>query len=1221
MHVNYKIVVAGLCTSLLAGCATFNKQVNSFSSFEKSNDQSLVHRFYLVGDGGYVNKSEHKVLFTQLKDSLSKEEKSTTILFLGDNIYPNGMPKKEHKQRKKAEQSINNQLDLVSNFEGKTIFIPGNHDWYSNGLNGLKREENYIEKAIGKKSFLPENGCPIEKVNISEDIVLLIIDSQWYITNWDKHPTINDDCEIKTRAQFLDEILIEIKKAQDKTILIALHHPVISNGPHGGQYSFQDHLKPIPVLGTVKNVLRKTAGISNTDLSNRHYNDLAQKLKTYAQYNDRVIFISGHEHSLQHIEDNGVKQIISGSASKKSPTRLAKNHQFSYGETGYAVLDIYNNGFAEVKYISTSQTEYKTTIFNAQNAGFDNTFHMVTSDSVSASIYTEEEIDKGGFYKLLWGNRYRSQYAQPVKAPVAYLDTLYGGLTPFRKGGGTQSKSLHLKDAAGKRYVLRAMKKQASQYLQATIFKDEYLKPKLKNTAVENLVKDAFTGSYPYAPLVVGTLSKAINLAHLNPKLIYVPKQESLGKFNDLFGDELYMIEEQASDGHLHLGTENFTGKIESTEDLLKEIISDESVVVDTAEYLKARLFDMLIGDWDRHQDQWRWMKYKEKGKTVYKPLPRDRDQAFSKMSDGFMLGAAAVLIPQARLLRKYEPNIKSIDGFNFEALPLDLSILQNLNEQQWQDTATYIQQQISDEVINQAFLNIPRELQDQSVENIKLILKQRRENLKHIAQRYFEYISRCRIIKATHKDDYIKISSKENGEVEITIARIMKGNVQKPFYIESFNPMFTNEIWVYGLDDTDTFEVAGKSKKIKIKLIGGQNNDTYNIEHGRNITVYDFKSKENTLENTHNAKIKLRDDYNLNTYYYKKHKYTFKQILPKLSYNPDEGFIIGGSFSHTTFALEQNPFSMKHKVGASYFSSTSGFELEYSGEFAHFFHRANLIIESSYNTPKFSTNFFGLGNETQNNDDELGLDFNRTLLEMFSFQTGLKWQSYGGTEILARLKYQTIKVENTPNRILDGTNLAPESIFKTQQFGSINTTISYQNQDNISFPTMGIKAKIETGYTQNLDQSNRNFFYLIPELVFDYKLTHSGNLVLATHLNSQLNFNDTFEYYQGANIGGNNGLRGFRNERFTGQKSFYQNTDVRLKLGDLENNIIPMQYGVYASFDYGRVWVSNDTSNLWHHSQGGGFYLSMAEKFLGNLGVFNTVEGFRLMFNLGFNL
>ena len=155
------------------------------------------------------------------------------------------MPKKGHKDRDQAEHRLNVQIEAMKDFEGKTVFIPGNHDWYGDGLKGLKRQEDYIEKALkDKNAFQPEKGCPIEKIDISENIVLLALDTEWYLTNWDNHPTINDNCEIKSRNEFFLEIEGELKKNDEKTILIAMHHPAYTNGSHGGHFNANKHLFP-----------------------------------------------------------------------------------------------------------------------------------------------------------------------------------------------------------------------------------------------------------------------------------------------------------------------------------------------------------------------------------------------------------------------------------------------------------------------------------------------------------------------------------------------------------------------------------------------------------------------------------------------------------------------------------------------------------------------------------------------------------------------------------------------------------------------------------------------------------------------------------------------------------------------------------------------------------------------------------------------------------------
>ena len=104
---------------------------------------------------------------------------------------------------------------------------------------------------------------------------------------------------------------------------------------------------------------------------------------------------------------------------------------------------------------------------------------------------------------------------------------------------------------------------------------------------------------------------------------------------------------------------------------LLKNLQKDEKYTVDENEYIKARLFDMLIGDWDRHYDQWRWGEYKEGDKIIYKPIPRDRDQAFTKY-DGALL-SILMNIPALRHMQTFKDKIKNVKWFNREPYPLDL--------------------------------------------------------------------------------------------------------------------------------------------------------------------------------------------------------------------------------------------------------------------------------------------------------------------------------------------------------------------------------------------------------------------------------------------------------------------------------------------------------------------------------------------------------------------
>lgn len=1207
---------------LVQSCANYKAQYDSKKKSEvEPNNEKVAHTFILVGDAGNGVFKDTVDYSSSLVTKIKNANKNSTLLFLGDNIYPAGMPNEKESGHKDAVDKLQEQINIATEFKGKTIFIPGNHDWYHDGNEGLKRQENFIESKLGKKSFLPQDGCPIESLDITDDITLIIVDSQWYITNWDNHPTINEDCEIKTRSQFLDEFRSEIKKARGKTTIVAIHHPMFTNGPHGGKYSFKSHFKPIPILGTLKNLLRKTTGVSNADLQNVHYNELKKNLTAAAQQNENVIFVSGHDHSLQYLIKDNIPQIISGSGSKIEPVKNSDGEIYAHATNGYAILEVYENGGTNVKFINArnDKVEFQTTVIKPTESTDKKVFSEKFPDSIKANIYSESETSKSKVYHFFWGKRYREEYSKEITAKVVTLDTLMGGLKPVRKGGGTQSRTLRLKAKNGKQYVMRAMEKSASQYIQASMFKNQYVQKQFENTASENLVKDVFTGAYPYAPFIVGKLSDAIHINKLNSKLYYIPKHDALGQFNAEFGDELYLFEEHPADGNLILEDKNFTGNIYSTYDVFKKIQANENQVVDEKEFIRARLFDMLIGDWDRHQDQWRWLEFKEDDKIIFKPLPRDRDQAFSIMSDGFMLGAAVELIPMAKILRKYDEDLEDVKGFNLEPFPLDKAFISHLNEEDWKKEVAFIQNNITDEVIDEAFANIPSELNDQTINQIKNTLKERRKNLQKISNRYFNLVSKYAVVTGTNKKDHFTIKSSENNEVEVSIQRKKNEGVSESYFSAIYKADVTKEIWIYGLDDDDTFEIIGKSNKIKIRIVGGQNNDNYIVSNGKNVVIYDHKTKKNDVSLAKNARVKLSDSYDINTYDFKKVKNNQNQFIPILGANPDDGLKIGFNNTFTSYGFERNPFTSQHQLKAAFYFATNGYELNYRFEIANVIKHINLELNAAMQSPNFTINFFGYGNETLNFDDDLELNFNRVKVRSFNFNPQLKWANKSGASLSLGASYDYIEVHKSPNRFVENNSQLPNYVFEEVQFLGTNFSFNFENYDNKAYPTMGMKTVISVGQKTNLDNNKRSYSYIIPEVSFNHKIDGEGRWVFATKFKSHINFGNEFEFYQAASIGGTDGLRGFRNQRFTGNQSFYQNSDLRYSFSSMKTKLIPIRIGMYTGFDYGRIWLNEEDSKKWHNSYGGGFFINGAELLSANFGLFNSTDGLRAEFSLGF--
>lgn len=1204
---------------ILTNCATYESNQKAWPSNDITNIDKETTNFFLIGDAGQLNENNTSNTLLAMKEKFSLADSKDVLLFLGDNIYPKGIPTKKNNEQKEAIKILNSQLKIANKFPGKVYFIPGNHDWY-NGLSGLKQQEELVEKSLGKNSFIPQNGCPIEKINISEEIVLLVIDSQWFITDWDKHPSINNHCNIKTRDQFLAEFRSQIKKARGKTTLVVTHHPMYSNGSHNGNYTFSSHLKPLPILGSIKNIVRTNSGINNTDMSNRYYNDLRKNIIAASQQNNNVVFISGHEHNLQFIQSDNLTQIISGSGAKTSGTKPLNKDQFGAGINGYAVLSINKDQSSNVEFFESDSNTllYKNDICLSKEKQKKITYTTSTKDSIRSSIFTKEETNKSQFYKFLWGERFREEYSKPVLAKSVNLDTLFGGLTPVRKGGGNQSRSLRLMDKDGKQYVMRALKKSATQYIQAVIFGNQYIQGQFENTETELFISDFFTGSYPYAPLTIATLSKAVNINYLNPKLYYIPKQKALNQFNLEFGNELYFLEEHASVGHEIFAKENFDDKIISTMDLFKEIHKDGDVSIDQKHYIRSRLFDMLIGDWDRHQDQWKWLKFKENGKTIYRALPRDRDQAFSKMSDGFLMSTTVALSPETRLLRKYSPDLKDVKGVNIEPYPLDNAFLQDADKSIWESQAQFIQQNITDKVIEDAFALLPAEMNKTSIEELISLIKQRRENLLSIADNYYAYLVKYPIITCSDKDDYITIKPLKDNKIEISISQNTENKRKKVYQRKIYDPKETKEIWVYGLEGEDTFNVSSKVDDIKIRLIGGPNKDEYLINEGKNIVIYDFQSKKNKLDNTRNAKVKLSDDYETHLYSFRKKKSTAYSLVPFVGYNPDDGFKLGVSNNFTNNGFERNPFTSNHKLKAAYFFNTKGYEVIYDGEIANVLKKINLKMDAKFQSPNYTYNYFGYGNETENNDQTLGDDYNRIKVKSVLFSPALVWNSERKGKLSIGLQYESIDIEEDKDRIV-ANETVPDYLFENIHFAGIQGCYTYKNYDNKYYPTNALLFSINTGYTANINIDKKGYGYFIPQLSLVNKLNKSGNLTLATNFKSQINIGNSFEFYQAATIGGDNGLRGFRNQRFTGKISYFQNSDIRYSFNYIKTSFVPIKLGLFGSFDYGRVWIPNEDSKIWHTSYGGGIFVNGAGLISSKLGVFNSVDGPRVSFGLGF--
>ena len=1214
---------------VLVGCATYHPQTN-ISKATTNASKEVTHTFYIAGGIGNMDGEQDVKTLATLQQELENAPKASTLIYTGDNISEGPQ------QWDKDKALLDHQISLVKNFKGKTIFVPGNNEWKSYNTERIEKVENYLkDKNLENVTLEPNNVCPIEYQEINDDLALILVDSKWFISNWSRVKNMNKKCtDIVTRRRFLEELEGYINDAQGKNIVIAMHHPIFSNGKYAGKDTFKSAITPLPIAGSIGNAVKDMGAFSPNRLNSRRYNYLRILVSALAKASDRITVVSGHEESLQYLTGGDINQIVSGSLSRKTATKLGKDKittiggtlgyegHFSYGEKGFAKLEYYKDGSSKVTFITPSEEEYAFNVLPKLpvKKDYSNLPAVTIKEKEDVILKDPKATEKSGFYTFLWGDRYRKYFGKSVTAPVANLDTLYGGLKATKEGGGHQSYSIRLEDKNGREYAMRSLRKNALKFLRFKVKGVAYTEDDYDDTWTEEIISDFFTTAHPYMQLVIDPLARAADINHSKPQLFYVPKQAGLGELNDEFGDELYFIEQRPSDEQ-----ENYKGyrrtlddqgevkEFESTTDMLEKIKSDESYTIDQKGFIRARIFDMLIGDWDRHQDQWRWVEYEDDdGNKEFLPVPRDRDNAFPKF-DGNALKVIKWFVPQSRRWQSYGPEIKDVKWLNMGGNKLDRVLLTKYDKETWVEEAKAIASLLTPAKINQAFKQLPEEVRDQTSEEIKRNLEARLEKLPSYSAEYYQYLMKQVVLHATEKDDLIEITREKDGKTTVVMKRLLSDEPNEKMFSRTFSKEETDEIWIYGLGDDDVFKVQGEGDhEIFVRLIGGYGKDTYDVTNRSRLKVYDWKHEEVEIEEV-KPRMQLTDVYKTNTYHWRLLQENSNILVPNVGFRTDDGMYVGATNTYSFGGFNGDPYRQIHSIAANYFFKFGAVEAIYNGEFANIFPKWNFELNGYYTNDRFSNNFFGYGNETTNLEDDLDIDYYRVRMQKKRLSAGIAYHT-----LRFKALYESFKAKEVDGRLLNPTTAA-NNLFSAQHYVGVETSAMYDNADAKDFPSKSIMFGLVAGYKRNLSDANNAFGYLKFSTGFSHKLIPSGDLVLGTKAEVNTNFGDQYYFYHAPSLGGNNGLRGFRDERFTGGTYFYQTTDLRYRIKKYVTAVAPITIGVYGGFDYGRVWQKDEDSNIWHTSQGAGIWISGFNFLSANAGYFNSVEGNLVQVGLGF--
>lgn len=814
--------------------------------------------------------------------------------------------------------------------------------------------------------------------------------------------------------------------------------------------------------------------------------------------------------------------------------------------------------------------------------------------SKTITVIPGVEYEAGWLHRFFFGEHWRDLWTLPIEVDILHLKHFAGGLTPIEKGNGFQTKSLRFKGSDGRYWKFRSLQKDPSKVLPED----------LQQSVVADVVKDQISSTNPLAPLIVAPLLKAVGVLQAEPILVYLPKTDLLGEFEDEFGDLIGMLEINPSEENIisFEGAEKFLNSFK----LMKRLEEKKDEKVSATDFLTARLMDVFLGDWDRHVDQWKWAKYNENGNEIWKSIPRDRDQAFSKF-DGFFPTITAYYTPQ---LVSFKDTYSQIEDITWSGRFLDRRFLTELDFRTWDSVASFVQNKLTDEVIISAVNRIPPAHREIAGDELIHNLKKRRDNLKKASKEYYELINKYVDVYGSTKDDYTEVNRMED-RTEVKLYRkkdFEKGNY-KTYYQKVFDHSITSDLRIHLLDGDDKAVVKGKvNSGIIIRVIGGDGEDELidsSVVSGYLLSIlpiYDGDIQTKFYDSGKKTKFISGSSTSIDREKYLEprtdsEKYELQQrdrghdwvVTPVGNYNLDDGLIIGAGLSLYSYNFRFSPFEYKQTITASYATTPKSYQINYYGLFNSFLPGADFELDILKSELNF-TKYFGYGNETSFDKNLNSENYYRLGQELFQISPGLSFYLVDPLRMKVGLSYSYSNTSLANLESMINFRYQKYGLGSLRQFG-ITATLSIDTRDNPLHTKEGFYFDIGGSHYPAIFDITENFAQLNFDVRAYLHAPITSDVTLALKCGGGKNWGK-YPFHKAIFLGGENDLRGYRRERFSGDAALFGQSELRAYVTTLKL-IVKGRLGFHLFTEAGRVFTANEKSKKWHPSYGGGLWIS----------------------------
>jgi hypothetical protein len=785
------------------------------------------------------------------------------------------------------------------------------------------------------------------------------------------------------------------------------------------------------------------------------------------------------------------------------------------------------------------------------------------------------------FRRLMLGGHWREAWTTPIEVDLLDL-TFDGGLSPDRESGGWESYNLRLKSANGRTWVFRSVDKDPKRKLD----------PDAAQGWIGDLVQDLISGAHPCGPLMVAPLLEAAGVFHATPRLVVMPDDPRLGEFREKFAGRLGTFEERPE--HHLPGVD----KVEDTLDLFERLDRRSDERVDARDYLRARLIDILVGDWDRHTGQYRWVRLADGDRRVWRVVPRDRDEAFSRF-DGAM---PSVMEYYGKPIAGWGDTYPPIDKITFAGWYTDRRFLVALDRTAWEAVTAEVAARVTDTVIDEAVHRLPPPLFAQAGEQLQRALKSRRDRLAEASKEFYALLAHEVDVRGTTGADDFRIDRHPDGSVSVAIR---PRDSAAPYFQRTFVPSETGEIRLYTMGGGDRVVEEGKgTNAILLRVIAppGTSEIADRGPQASATRVY-TPIEPAALSNEELAKLKETDprveerrryevfrDWGSDTLFY-----------PQLSYDSTRGLFFGAYMQRTSFGFGLDPYAAQQSFGAAWSTGLSRPRVEYGARF-HTRSPFDGLLYVAYSGVE-QASFYGFGNETERLTNLVSSNFYDARQEQVVVNPLVEFKLLGALRARTGIAFKHVGSVDQAGGLIG--ELKPSGT-NGMSVGSAQLGLVFARSSGTYPLQRTVTAEVTGSVAPDIFSNPETFAKVRGSVSAAYGTHFVTDVQLSARVSGERNFG-TYPFFEAAFLGGQAGrsaldvtgatsgnlLRGYDLNRFAGDAAVAANTEIDLELGTY-SAFLPLRYGVFGLGDVGRVFVDGESSTKWHTGVGGGIWLGL---------------------------